>query len=112
MITRRMLLAGWTLFFAVGFGLQQAGAEEQKATTHTVAIRGFEFVPKQLKVRPGDTVVWTNEDIVPHTATAKGGFDSKEIASKKSWSYKATRKGKFPYICSYHPTMKGELTVE
>jgi len=112
-MTRRMSLAGLALVFAVGFGLEQAGAQDQsKSTTHTVTIRGFEFVPKQLKVRAGDTVVWTNEDIVPHTATAKGGFDSKEIASKKSWTYKATRKGEFPYICTYHPTMMGELTVE
>lgn len=112
MITRRKLLAGSALLLAVGSGLQQASAEDQKSTTHAVAIRGFEFVPKQLKVRVGDTVVWTNEDIVPHTATAKGGFDSKEIASKKSWGFKTARKGKFPYICTYHPTMKGELTVE
>ena len=83
-----------------------------KSTTHTVSIKGFEFAPKQLKVRTGDTVIWTNEDIVPHTATAKNGFDSKEIASKKSWTYKVTRKGKFLYTCTYHPTMRGELIVE
>lgn len=86
--------------------------ETKKGTTHKVSIKGFEYVPKQLTVHPGDTVVWTNEDIVPHTATAKGVFDSKEIGSKESWTYKAGRKGKFPYICTYHPTMKGELNVE
>jgi len=77
-----------------------------------VVIRGFDFVPKQLTVRAGDTVVWRNQDIVPHTTTAKGGFDSKEIQPKNSWSYRATRKWRFPYICIYHPTMKGELTVD
>jgi plastocyanin len=108
-----MAPAGLALALAFGFGRWPANAEDgKKGATHTVAIRGFEFVPKQLTVRPGDTVVWTNEDIVPHTATAKGGFDSKEVASKKSWTYKATRKGKFPYICTYHPTMKGELIVQ
>jgi len=83
-----------------------------KSTTHTVSIKGFEFAPKQLKVRTGDTVIWTNEDIVPHTATAKSRFDSKEIASKNSWTYKITRKGRFLYTCMYHPTMRGELIVE
>jgi plastocyanin len=89
----------------------QAG-DSTKATTHTVTIRGFEFVPKELTVHLGDTIVWTNEDIVPHTATSKGAFDSNEIAPEKSWTYKSIRKGRFSYICAYHPTMSGALTVE
>ena len=104
-------------FCAVGLllalAVASANAEYSKrAVTHRIAIRGFEFVPKELKVHSGDIVVWTNEDIVPHTATAKARFDSKEIASKESWTYKVTRKGTFPYICTYHPSMKGELIIE
>lgn len=85
---------------------------DKTARTHTVLIKGFAFVPDHLTVSAGDTVVWKNEDIVPHTATGDGAFDSKEIGSTKSWTYKAMRKGKFPYICTYHPTMHAELTVQ
>src|SRR5204862_476961 len=44
--------------------------------THTVEIRGMEFHPAELTVAVGDTIVWINRDIVPHTATAGGGAGS------------------------------------
>ena len=87
-------------------------AKDKTPQTHTVLIKGFKFVPDHLTVAAGDKVVWTNEDIVPHTATDEGVFDSKEIGSMKSWTYKATRKGTFAYICTYHPTMHAELKVQ
>ena len=36
---------------------------------HVVEIRGMAFHPEALEVRRGDTVVWINRDMVPHTAT-------------------------------------------
>jgi plastocyanin len=80
--------------------------------TYTVEIKGFKFIPEKLEVNAGDTVIWKNEDIVPHTATAPKGFDSKGIDPNKTWTYVATKKGAHLYICSYHPTMKGELDVK
>lgn len=80
--------------------------------THRVAIKGFKFEPERLEVNGGDTVIWTNEDIVPHTATSTKHFDSKRLDKGKSWSYMAKKTGSFPYICTYHPTMKGELVVK
>jgi plastocyanin len=78
--------------------MAQAGG--RPAQTHIVLIKGFAFVPDHLTVSAGDTVVWKNEDIVPHTATDKEVFDSREIGSMKFWAYKAARKGKFAYICT------------
>jgi plastocyanin len=83
---------------------------DKPAQTSTVLIKGFAFVPDHLIVSAGDMVVWKNEDIVPHTATGKGVFDSQEIGAMKSWTYKTTHKGKFQYICTDHPTMRAELT--
>jgi plastocyanin len=75
---------------------------------HTVIIEGMRFQPEGLTVAPGDTVVWRNRDMVPHTATsAAARFDSSEIAPGKSWSYTAATKGEFTYTCTYHPMMKG-----
>ena len=84
----------------------------RKPVAHTVTIDGTRFSPEQLSVNAGDTIVWVNKDLIPHTATSKsGGFDSQVIATGKSWKYAATKKGNFPYICSFHPTMKGTLRV-
>ena len=40
---------------------------------HMVEIQAFQFQPRHLTVAPGDTIVWVNRDIVPHTVTANGG---------------------------------------
>ena len=87
--------------------------DQRKAKTHTITIEGMRFQPEVLTVSPGDTIVWVNKDIVPHTATSKtGGFDSKDIQVDKSWKYTVRNKGDFAYICTFHPTMKAMLRVE
>ena len=87
--------------------------DQPKSKTHTVTIEGMRFQPEVLTVSPGDTVVWVNKDLVPHTATSKeGGFDSKDIQADKSWRYTIQTTGEFAYICTFHPTMKAMLRVK
>jgi len=81
------------------------------AETHTVVIDGMQFQLPSLAVKRGDKVVWQNKDLVPHTVTAKGGFDSGNIDPGKQWSWTASGDGRIDYICTYHPGMKGSLTV-
>lgn len=82
---------------------------------HKVKMKGMVFVPAVLEVSVGDTVVWENEDVVPHTATAmKAGvpiFNSGNLQSKQTWSYVAEKRGTLPYVCLLHPMMKGTLKV-
>ena len=80
--------------------------------THTVVIEGMQFHPASLTVRSGDLIVWRNQDLVPHTATAAGVFDSKAIGAQAAWSYIARKRGTFQYVCSFHPTMKATLVVQ
>ena len=83
------------------------------AATHTVVMEGVAFVPETLSVKQGDTVIWVNKDLFPHTATAQDrSFDSPEMAPNKTWKYTATKSGTFPYVCTLHPTMKGTLVVK
>lgn len=89
-----------------------AAAVDTAPRVHTVLIEGMRFQPEGLTVAAGDTVVWINRDMVPHTATsASGRFDSNEIASGKRWSYTVRATGEFAYICTYHPLMKAVLRV-
>lgn len=90
-----------------------ACAPRPEPQTHTVTMEGLKFQPAALTVKAGDTVVWVNNDMFPHTATSNpGGFDSGAIAAGESWRYTIQQKGEFAYVCTYHPTMKGSLTVE
>ena len=79
-------------------------------TTHTVVIRQFAFVPETLEVSVGDTVVWVNEDIVPHTATATNGdWDSDALNRGESWSHAVPAPGTVDYFCRFHPAMRARL---
>ena len=82
------------------------------AATHTVTIEGMQFQPASVTVKSGDTVVWQNKDVVPHTATAAGKFDSKNLDGGQRWTWTAGAKGRYDYICTYHPGMKGTVVVE
>ena len=88
------------------------GGADAAPVVHTVTIDGFEFHPPEVTVGKGDVVVWVNKDPVPHTATAKGAaLDSCSIAASGSFRFTATREGRFDYVCTLHPTMKGVLVV-
>ena len=85
-------------------------AQGRPPKTFNVAIKDFKFQPEKLEVEVGDTVIWTNHDIVPHIVSAEK-FKSKNMDKGESWSLKVKQKGDFPYICRFHPTMKAELIV-
>jgi plastocyanin len=87
--------------------------DKRKPATHVVTIDATSFKPAELTIRAGDTVVWKNRDIIPHTATNSnaGDFDSGTLAPGASWKHTFTAQGAVSYLCVFHPTMKGRLTV-
>lgn len=106
---RRSFLGVCTL---LPFLLPVALKAKAAARTHTVRIAGMKFDPEKLDVAVGDTVVWVNEDIVPHTVTSpKAGLESGELANGARWRWKATKPGTIAYICRLHPVMHGSLIV-
>jgi len=98
------------LWFVVAAGF--VCATTVHAAEHTVVMDGVKFEPAALTVSSGDTVVWINKDPFPHTATARGVFDSHEIAAGKSWKFTPGKAGVYEYVCTLHPGMKGTLTVK
>lgn len=111
-----MLARGAALLLtAVGIAagdLPGSGAAEGASPPrrHEVAIRGFEYGPPRLVAAVGDTVVWRNQDLVPHTVTAKG-IDSGSVGPGGSWSLVPGRRGTYRYLCDFHPGMRGTLVV-
>jgi plastocyanin len=77
-----------------------------------VQMPGRYFEPARLTALVGDTVTWTNSGIVIHDVrSAAGGFDSGLLAPGESFSLTLTTQGAYPYVCSIHPFMQGELDV-
>ena len=104
------LLFACVLMLAAVFGTAGAHAAGK---SHTVRMEGIKFIPERLEVNAGDTVTWTNKDLVPHTVTAKKlSVESGDIAPSKTWTFTARQKGEIDYICRLHPIMKGVLIVK
>jgi nitrite reductase (NO-forming) len=80
------------------------------------------FSPDHVKIKVGNTVIWTNNDNNIHTVTSGVAntpnvgevFDSgltSLISPSKTYSHKFTNAGQFTYFCRLHPTMVGEIEV-
>ena len=92
-------------------GVPSVNAKLQHST-HVISISGMKFNPPTLTVHAGDTIVWKNDDIVPHKATSTDkAFNSKLISQGKSWKWMARRTGEFAYRCAFHPTMSGSVVI-
>jgi plastocyanin len=76
------------------------------------SIDNFIFKPGVITVPVGTTVVWQNDDEVPHTVTSVDGtFRSSALDTKDKFSFTFDKAGTFEYFCSVHPFMKGKVVV-
>lgn len=91
----------------------QPAAPPEKGSGVKADIASFAFAPKDLTVKVGDKVTWTNSDAAPHTVTAKdGAFDSGNMEQGDTFTWKAEKAGTYAYLCEIHPSMVGKVTVE
>lgn len=84
----------------------------------TVDIKLFQFKPKQLDVKRGATVTWTNGDAIEHSVTAgepgkpSAAFDSGFFTKGGSFAHTFEAAGSFTYFCRRHPNMRAIVKVE
>ena len=85
---------------------------DPSAEVVVVKIEGLVYEPSQVKVSPGSTVRWVNEDRAEHTVTSEGGpLRSRVFGEGGSFEYTFERSGEFGYFCEVHPFMKGIVVV-
>jgi plastocyanin len=118
---KAMWILGMTVIVATGFVLmvgtlrsQAADPGDKPPDAIEVKIDNFSFGTMTLKVAPGTTVTWTNNDDVPHTVVSedKTTFRSKALDTGEKFSYTFTKPGTYPYFCSVHPKMTAEVVVQ
>ena len=84
----------------------------QSTATQEIKIDNFSFSPPQLTVALGTTVVWVNNDDVPHTVVGvHQEFRSKALDTGDKFSFTFAKAGTFDYFCSVHPMMTGKIVV-
>ena len=79
---------------------------------------GF-YVPLNAQVKVGTTVVWINNDVVPHTiqsqdeeGNVRGLFNSALLTTGQRFAYTFEDKGVYHYFCTLHPWRVGVVTVK
>jgi plastocyanin len=90
------------------------GADAPAVAEVPVDIRDFAYSPNPIEIAAGDTVTWTNQDEVPHTATGEDRdvLQSGTIAPGASFSQVFPEAGEFGYFCEFHPNMTGTIVVQ
>jgi plastocyanin len=98
------------LAVAVAPGGVAADPHAQAAAAVKVSIGDNFFSPVKRRVDRLGKVKWTNNGMVEHTVTFKGGY-SRNVGPGESVVKKFNRVGKFPYSCTIHPEMTGTVKV-
>ena len=81
--------------------------------TVNVAVKNFKYAPDPITIGVGDSITWTNEDPVGHTATADDdSFNTRMVFPDDSAAITFDVAGTFPYFCGAHPEMTGTVVVE
>jgi plastocyanin len=82
------------------------------ADTRTVTIPGKYFDPARSTAVAGDVVTFQNHDLVTHNVRIGGGvFDSGPILRFTSWSQQIDAPGSYPFVCTLHAFMSGNLDI-
>jgi plastocyanin len=94
-------------FAAAACALPLVAATKAQASSYSVTIQGMAYTPAEFNVVAGDTIIFINNDSMPHTATAEdGSFDTGQINPGQSVEVTIPA-GSHPYYCLYHPGMRG-----
>jgi plastocyanin len=87
----------------------------------SVPTNGEFYSPETVETSVGSMVTWSNDDSLPHTVTSgvvennspvpDGSFDSGIMMNGDAFSFVFESTGEYPYYCSVHPFMTGQVTV-
>jgi plastocyanin len=72
---------------------------------------GFVFDPAEITVAAGDTVTWVHDGRISHTVTGDG-LASGTLAAGDTFETTFEEPGSFAYVCDFHGSMRGTVTVE
>ena len=85
-----------------------------------VGMQNVQFAPKDITVKPGETITFTNDESIPHDVHKTSGpgkdFSSGDTGGMQqgdTFELKLDEPGKYGYVCNVHaPGMAGTITVK
>ncbi|HEY4776500.1 MAG TPA: cupredoxin family copper-binding protein [Candidatus Acidoferrales bacterium] len=105
---------GWISASNARFGVSAASAQgAAKSQEVVVKIDNFSYMPHDITVAAGTTVIWVNNDDIPHTVVSTtDAFKSKALDTDDKFSFKFDKPGTYEYFCSIHPKMTAKVIVQ
>ncbi|UWU24969.1 amicyanin (plasmid) [Rhizobium sp. CB3060] len=85
---------------------------ETKSAEYQIAIANMKFGLPPATLHVGDVIVWRNDDIFRHTATARDASFDIDLPAKSQKKMTIERTGDVKFYCRFHPMMIGELNVQ
>jgi plastocyanin len=83
-----------------------------RAADTTVIMPGKYFDPARATIVAGDRVTWRNADFATHNVRIPSGpFDSGPLGRAASWTQAFAQPGSYPYVCTLHHFMAGNIDV-
>jgi plastocyanin len=78
-----------------------------------IKMQNIAFDPKDVTVKVGQKVTWTNDDSVDHNVTSQSGetIKSDNFGKGGTFSFTPTKAGTIKYVCTIHPGMTATLNV-
>ncbi len=107
-----------TLVVSGGLAFQGCGGGGDPGTNE-VFMQAIAFDPMEITIQAGESVTWTNQDIVPHTATSGNPgdadlgaiFSSGQFGQGGTFTHTFENAGEFVYFCEVHPVMMRDAKV-
>ena len=98
------LVARALVVIVMGVTLLLGMPQESRAATQQVGINDNRFTPQEVRIEPGDTVIWSNQGARIHDVTSDkpGGFRSENLQQGDTFSHTFNEEGFFYYHCSFH----------
>jgi plastocyanin len=99
---------------------QSGGDGSSSGGGATVSMESIQFSPKDLTVKPGETITFKNDESVPHDVHKESGpggdFSSGPDGGMQqgdTFDLKLDKPGTYEYVCHVHaPGMAGTITVK
>ncbi|RUM22145.1 amicyanin [Rhizobium vallis] len=85
------------------------GSGVASAAEYQITIAGMNFGAPPAELHVGDVIVWRNDDIFRHTATARDKSFDIDLPPKSEGRMTISQAGAVDFYCRFHPAMTGKL---
>jgi len=109
------LLIASVLVIGAGCEQEETGSVVQEfgPQTYKIDLIDFDISPRELTIKVGDSVTWTNQGSAKHDVRSNdGSFYSIPLETGESYTFTFNQAGTFKYKCGLHPGVEGAIIVE